>query len=440
MCVVRRRRWILAAAAPSLAALAAALLLEFDAPRLGQAALSRVGAALGTRASARAFRFRLVRGLALEGLEASSDFSGGRWSLSAEALVLDHRLLPLLSGRVEIERIVLKKPLIRLQQAASSRATPAAAAAPAAALALRVVEARMEDGTLEVTGPGQPPLTVSGLDVTLRELGLTGGTLASLGGSGSAEAETIRFARTVASAVSGRFALEKGTLAADPIRFRTEQGRFEAALRARLDRLPLTYSLELRGDPLDLNAMAGRGADGFGPATLQLSATGAGSGAAGLRGQGVFKMQPGRLPATPLLQRLEAALGARGLVGARYQATDTPFRMQNGRATFDAFELRADPLAVGMRGWIALDGPLDLAVQVRAPREVVRIAGVSADVLDTLADDQGRLVVPLRVTGTQENPVVRPDVGALMAQAGRGAARGALGKAAEGLKGLFGKD
>jgi hypothetical protein len=60
-------------------------------------------------------------------------------------------------------------------------------------------------------------------------------------------------------------------------------------------------------------------------------------------------------------------------------------------------------------------------------------------VLDTLADDQGRVVIPLAVTGTQANPVVRPDVGALMAQAGRGAGRGVLGKAAEGLKGLFRK-
>ena len=432
---MRRRRRVLAAAGVLvLAALAAVFLLEFDAPVLGQAALSRVGAALGTKASARAFRFRLARGLALEGLEASSDFTGGRWSLAADALVLDHRLWPLLSGRVEIERIVLKKPRIRLEQAAAPRRVAPAAAATAA-LALRVVEARMDDGTVEVTGAGQPPLTLSGLDVSLRDLGLAGSTLSGLGGSGSAKAESIRFARTVARDAEGRFTLEKGALAAEAIRFRTDQGRFEATLRARLDRLPLTYSLELRGDPLDLNAMAGRAAAGsFGPATLQVSAAGTGAGTAALRGQGVLKMQPGRLPATPLLQRLEAALGAQGLVGARYEASETPFRLQNGRATFDAFQLRADPLAIDMRGWIALEGPLDLDVQVRAPRSMLRVAGVSAGVLDTLADGQGRLVVPLTVTGTQENPVVRPDVGALLAQAGRGAAREALSK---GLKDLF---
>jgi len=396
--VTRRRKVLAAAGALVLAALAAVFLLEFDAPVLGQAALSRVGAALGTRATARAFRFRLARGLALEGLEASSNFTGGRWSLAADALVLDHRLWPLLTGRVEIERIVLKQP------------------------------------RLEVTGSGRP-LTLAGRELSLRELAFTGTTLSRLTGGGRAEAKELRVSRTIARELDGRFTLEKGTLAADPIRFRTDQGRFEATLRARLDRMPLTYSLELRGDPLDLNAMAGRaGAGSFGPATLQLSAAGSGAGAAALRGQGVLKMQPGRLPSTPLLQRLEAALGAQGLVGARYAASETPFRLQDGRATFDAFHLRADPLAIDMRGWIALDGPLDLAVQVRAPRSMLRVAGVSASVLDTLADGQGRLVVPLTVTGTQENPVVRPDVGALLAQAGKGAARGALGKT---LKDLF---
>jgi hypothetical protein len=394
---VRRRRFLLAAAAALLAALAAVFLLEFDAPGLGQAALSRVSAALGTKATARAFRFRLARGLALEGLEASGAYTGGQWSLAAEALVLDHRLWPLLRGRVEIERIVLKKP------------------------------------RLSLTSRGQPPMALAGHELAVRDLAFSGTRLASLVGAGRVDAKDLRVGRTVVRGLEGGFTLDKGALEANPIRFRTDQGRFEAALRARVDRVPLAYSLELRGDPLDLNAMAGRASSGaFGPATLQLAAAAAGP--AALRGQGVLKMQPGRLPSTPLLQRLESALGAKGLVGARYEASETPFRLQDGRAIFDAFRLRAETLAIDMRGWIALDGPLDLAVQVKAPRSLVRVPGVSASVLDALADEQGRLTVPLTVTGTQENPVVRPDAGALLAQAGRGAAREAITK---GLKDLF---
>ena len=93
-----------------------------------------------------------------------------------------------------------------------------------------------------------------------------------------------------------------GSLTADPIRFRTKDGRFKATLRARLDRLPLTYSIDLAGDPLDLNALAGLGPQGsLGPARVRLTAQGSGSGTAGLRGQGTLHMDPGRLPPSVLL-------------------------------------------------------------------------------------------------------------------------------------------
>jgi len=72
-------------------------------------------------------------------------------------------------------------------------------------------------------------------------------------------------------------------------------------------------------------------------------------------------------------------------------------------------------------------------VKARAPRDAVRVPGVSADVLDTLTDGEGYVLVPLTVTGTQREPVVRPDVGALVAQAGRGVGAAAARKAGRGL-------
>jgi len=224
-------------------------------------------------------------------------------------------------------------------------------------------------------------------------------------------------------------------LTADPVRFRTKEGRFQATLRARLDRLPLTYSIDLSGDPIDLNAMAGLGPDGsLGPARLRLTAEGSGSGTASLRGQGTLHMEPGRLPPSPLLQRVQGVL-ATELVGARYEPSDTPFRLYNGRVEFDSLRFRADRFSLDMRGWLALDGPLSLTASARAPRDQVRVAGVPAGVLDTLVDPEGYVVVPLVVTGTQRNPVVRPDVAALMAEAGRGAGAVAARKAGEGLLG-----
>jgi uncharacterized protein involved in outer membrane biogenesis len=432
---MRVPRSVVAVVALAGAALAAVPFLEFDSPALGRAALARIGPVLGGRVDARAFRFRLVRGLALEGLTASSSMAGGRFSLDAEALVLDHRLWPLLRGRVEIERVVLKRPRLRLEQGPAGRA-PApttTALSGAAALALRVVEAKMDDGTVEVITPGQPPLTISKLDFTLRDLDLAGSALSGLSASGRARAEKVRFARSEAGDVEAEFKVQGGGLAAEPIRFRTKEGRFEAALKTRLDRLPLSYSLDLRGDPLDVNAMAGLPADGgLGPGRLRLTAEGTGSGTAALRGQGNLHLDKGRIPASPLLQRVQGFLATK-LVGAPYEASDVPFRLQNGRVEFDSFKLRADRLSLDMRGWVALEGPLSLVVTARAPREAVRVPGVSPQVLDTLADREGYVLVPLTVTGTQRDPVVRPDVGALMAQAGRGTGAAAARKAGEGI-------
>ena len=63
---MRVPRSVVAVAALVGAALAAVPFLEFDSPALGRAALARIGPVLGGRVDARAFRFRLVRGLALE--------------------------------------------------------------------------------------------------------------------------------------------------------------------------------------------------------------------------------------------------------------------------------------------------------------------------------------------------------------------------------------
>jgi hypothetical protein len=432
---MRVLRSVVAVAVVVGAALLAVLFLEFDSPALGRAALARIGPVLGGRVDARAFRFRLVRGLALEGLTASSSMAGGRFSLDAEALVLDHRLWPLLRGRVEIERLVLRRPRLRLEQGPAGRAPEptTTALSGAAALALRVVEAKMDDGTVEVITPGQPPLTISNLDFTLRDLDLAGSALSGLSASGRAHAEKVRFARTEARDVEGAFKVQGGGLTAQPIRFRTKEGRFEATLNTRLDRLPLSYSLDLRGEPLDLNAVAGLPPDGgLGPGRLHLTAEGTGSGAAALRGHGNLHLEKGRIPASPLLLRVQGFLATK-LVGTPYEASDVPFRLQNGRVEFDSFMVRADRLSLDMRGWVALEGPLSLVMSARAPREAVRVPGVSPQVLDTLADGEGYVLVPMTVTGTQRDPVVRPDVAALMAQAGRGGGASAARKAGEGI-------
>jgi hypothetical protein len=416
---------------------------------MGRAVLERAGAALGAKATARGFRLGLLKGLTLEGVEASSDLQGGRYELALEKLIFRHRLLPLLAGRLSVERIVLQRPHLRLMETAGApahrRAPVAAAPALPAALNLHVSEAQVRDGSLELRSRDLPsPVMVAGLDLRLRELALDparGPFLAGLAGEGEIAIDSIAFARTRVREVTGRLRLRDGRLETEGVRFTTEEGRFEATLVARLERLPLAYSLVLTGNPLDLNVASGAGkGGGFGPALLDLKGEGVGAESSGLSGSGLLKLDGGALPAAPLLKAIEAALGRTHLVGARYRATEAPFRIERGRVLFQGFRLESDQVGLEAGGMISLQGPIDVAVAVRTPRQGLSLGGVSADLLDALTDEAGFVRLPLRVTGSQERPRVAPDLGALAAQARQGGARVLMRKAGDKLKGLLSRD
>jgi AsmA-like C-terminal region len=434
--MARGRSVLTVLAAALLLAVAALSLVEFDATRLGRAVLQRAGAVTGGTLTARSFRLRPLRGLVLDGVEAGAAFTGGRASASIDRLVLDHRPLRLLWGEVAVDRLVFERPHVRLAEAASARAAaPPAAAAPLGRLSLRVSRIDIEEGTVELQAAGAPgPVLVRGLDLRLRDVALDPGPaplLAALSGTGDVRVAEVSFARTRALDVRGRVRLGGGRLKTDGVRLRTDQGAFEATLDADLRRLPLAYTLAVSGDGLDVAAILG--ARGFGAGTLQLDATGVGTEAEGLQGRGRLRVREGTLPSTPLLQAIERALGRTRIVGAAYQPIDAPFRVERGRVILDGLELKTDSAGLGLTGWASLAGPLELSVAVRLPREGLTVRGIGGDVLDLLTDDQGRVAVPLKVTGTQQAPRVAPDAAALAAVAERAGARKLLDKAGRGL-------
>jgi hypothetical protein len=171
-----------------------------------------------------------------------------------------------------------------------------------------------------------------------------------------------------------------------------------------------------------------------------LKGEGVGPESAGLNGSGLLKLDAGSLPSAPVLAAIETLLGRTRLVGARYRATETPFRIERGRVLFQGFRLEADQVGLEAGGVISLEGPLDVGVAVRTPRQGLSLGGVSADLLDALTDEAGFVRLPLRVSGTQQKPRVSPDLGALASQAKQGGARVLAKKAGEKLKGWLSRD
>jgi hypothetical protein len=202
--------------------------------------------------------------------------------------------------------------------------------------------------------------------------------------------------------------------------------------------VPFEYSLSLQADRLDFNTMVAA-QDGFGPGTLSLDAEGSGTDSRNLKGQGVFRLAEGEFPDIPMLGQIDEKLGRAVIVAAPYEATEVRVRIAKNILRLEPFQFVAQGARLALEGWYNLDGPLDLDVAVGTAREGIRIEGVGENILDVLTDNEGWVMIPVKVTGSLEESKVRPDTKALLAQAGEGTKRLVKEKATEGLMDLFRK-
>ena len=172
--------------------------------------------------------------------------------------------------------------------------------------------------------------------------------------------------------------------------------------------VPFAYKLTARGDPLDLNSMVGA-SDGFGPGIAKVEAEGVGSDTKDVKASGNVLLAAGEFPAAEMFTGVDKALGKTVLVGAPYQATEVRFRLENNVLTLSPFQFTSEVARLDLDGWVNLAGPIELGFVVATPRDGITIEGVGSNVLDVLSDDEGWVPIPVSVTGTLEDPKVRPD-------------------------------
>jgi hypothetical protein len=454
-------------AALVVSALAVLLFVDFDSPRLGKAVLDQVSAQTGLKIEADGFRLNVVRGLRMEGVRVASESPSGRLTLQAKGFLAEHRLLPLLQGRVRIDRIVIYEPRIELvtppKQALRRGALPrphweekppaapttnqtnqeSGAQAPSGP-ALAVDGIRLQGGTLatRTEGAPAPDVEIRGLDVDLRDLALDDAPTAIQGlrAAGDLRTGEILLGGVKATAGSGRLRLADGHFILENFGLKLPQGRFLLSqLDADLNRDPFAYRLALSVDPLDTNAVLAAGPDGgFGPGVVHFTATGSGSETLDMTGEGTLALAGGRLPGSPLFNAIETVLGRADLKGSAYQPATIPFQIRADRLHLSPFEVRTSLLALGISGWADLAGPIDLKVAVRAPRDAVALARVPPRVLD-LVDNGGWVTVPLRVLGTPQSPSVTADGDALREMGGQAVRTVVRQQVEKGVSRLLGK-
>lgn len=447
--------------------IATLLFVTFDSPELGRKILAQASAASGVNLTAESFELNLWRGVVLKGLRAESSFPGGKYVIELEEMLCEHRLLPLLSGRVAIDRVLLVSPSIEVVEGqaiddgaeAQSRSAEQGVSgavddeAPeqgelsdsGGELELEISEVVLTDAAIVFRDTQRVQLGIAGFDLTLRDLSLTPGALTALHGlmaEGSFDIERVSFDAMALEGFEGRLGMQNGEFTLQDMSFQAPQGSFEATLDLNFNHFPVSYSMTLLGDPIDVNRLAGSTADqgtGYGPATLEMEARGVGVDPQNLKATGVLHLSEGSLPSSGAFSAMEATLGRTNLVGAPYAATDVPFRVEDHRLYIEKMNLLSPQVGLDATGVVDLSGPLDFAVVMKTPRADLKIKEVRDEILDLLTDSDGFVSIPYRVAGTIDEPKVAVDAGSLSRQARQNTGRVAKEKILEGIGGLFGR-
>jgi uncharacterized protein involved in outer membrane biogenesis len=386
----------------------------------------------------------------------------------AQALSLRMKLWPLLRGRVEIDQLIIERPSVRLEPRpggglglptagrGKTRRGENATARPFPALIPSRL--RIERGELTISRPGKKALHLTNVELSLDgflsgrpfpyRLGVDLPGANSVGFAGEAnydpsrarlalERGELKLARVLFAVTGslndlmnnpvadvkiasqefdGRAVLD--LLAAGGLRPKMEMAGpmgAEVSLRGPLTALRVGIDADLRGLKLDFPA-ALRGTL-YGKSALGLDLAAGQPISSALRGNGRFELEDGMLTRVDLLPKIEMATGLAGLSSEErakattFESLTGEFSVEHGAAALKNLLLLSPLLEAKGGGTLRIDaGPpsLDLRVSAAVAPEISARAG-RGKLVGLLKDDQGRIVVPLRIRGPLHSPSVSPE-------------------------------
>jgi AsmA protein len=134
-----------------------------------------------------------------------------------------------------------------------------------------------------------------------------------------------------------------------------------------------------------------------------------------LQGSGTLTARDGELTNAELVKRIQRATAAMGLTKAqgreatKFKTLEADFTVSNGLAEFSRIRCINPQVEVNGTGTMTLEHPkLDLAVETTLSRQLAARAPKARSV-SVLKDSQGRIIVPLKVSGPVESPMVNLD-------------------------------
>ena len=440
---------VLAATMAGVVALAFAISwFLFDADELGQRLLDDLETKTGLELDADRFHFGLLEGLRVEGLSARGRVEQGDLSLAIDQLILEPRLKALLRGRVVVDRIEIRRPMLLIEVPRGpslGRGGPAREPSESGGpeLSFSVSEIEVVSGQLELREEDESGAVITGLGARMVGVALDPDARTPFEGvraDGTIRAADMSFGKFVARNGFGRLELDSGHVRLDNFRFDHKFGPMNASVDVDFSREPFTYLLDLDGESLDLApALKSSGGDEPIPATLTFDATGIGPEPEGLAGRGVVHVEGGAIPSSPIVNAIEFLLGGGvRLAGAEAEVTEIRFTIDDNAFSLEPFVLRFEGFEIAVEGDVELDGPLGLRLKVATARDSVKVREFPHEVYDALTNEAGDIVVPIDIGGTLESPRATVDWTELAKIVGDSLGRSWKERGDELLKKLFG--
>ena len=292
------------------------LIVPIDAPGLGREVRDRVRSASGFPLEVSRSRIRLLHGLVLEGV----GIVAGSLQVRVPRMVLEHRPLALLRGRLEVTGIQLEEAQIDAGR-----------------------------GSVSIEGLG---LTLSSFDYDPRALT----PLHGLGSEGILVMRRVAFESWELRDLTTKISTERGRFRLEGLKLATDRGALSGDLALDFNSFPFRYRGSLLGPSFEV--------EGVGRGTLQFEAEGFGTKARNLEGKGSFALPRGRLPDAPWIREIDLALA-----GAEHAPAEIPFEVRDERVYLERFELEATGKVLELEGSLGLDGSRDLRATVSRRRD-----------------------------------------------------------------------
>lgn len=394
------------------------LVASLKTPEFKKQVLAQASTAVGSKVDVKTMDIDVLSGVTLQGVAVANPAPFPGSLATAEEVVLRYRLRSLLAGRVEVQRLSVRKPVLLLAMdpkgtfnyeklaGASAKTTPAAPAGGGmAGSMLRLVISRLavENGEVLMVDDRKAPI-MKVQDADLESAFTVSGGVAE--GKGKAGLGTLALADMLfVRGVSSPLEMSKERVRLSPIRGKLAGGDVTGDLQLDLKKAAYAMTLDVKGAQVD-TLLKESGSSRAVTGSLQAKASFEGTGGLPtLKGKGSAEVSSCKLTKSPVMALLAGVLQLPELANPSFDECRMEFSIGGNRVQTPVLSLKGAAVQMTGKGTMglatsALDYDMDMALS-KALVDKIGVKELRAAFRDR---GDGFSTIPFRVTGTTDHP------------------------------------